>query len=300
MWATARLKKDIAATDTYFQLADNLGFDQVMVGDVIIMNRVRNPEQMIVEGFDEDNKLLLVQRGYNSTTATKWKKGSKMRIFRIMNAPATTEAVYEDVENLDGQTTEQLADTYLIYEWQSQDTCLPGCFYLEFKLLKMKAPQYFLPGGKWVGTINIAANGDYYTGSSQTDSSVKVSVQIPNPTQPNQTEYALPSNVHWTGPIHLWTDSNYYTGTTHNDGSVYLDTNGVASPNETSYNENGVVSAMCVTCDDTPSIVPTFTDPDLTPSDFGCDLGIGVEWIQRFPLSGEGFLIQIIDSPTAE
>ena len=48
------------------------------------------------------------------------------------------------------------------------------------------------------------------------------------------------------------------------------------------------------------SITPSFTDPDLTPASFGCGLGEGVEWVRRFPVSGEGFLIQIVDSPTME
>jgi len=48
----------------------------------------------------------------------------------------------------------------------------------------------------------------------------------------------------------------------------------------------------------TPSIVPSFTSP--TPSEVGCDIGSGVEWVRRFPSDGEGFLIKIVDSPTAE
>jgi hypothetical protein len=47
-------------------------------------------------------------------------------------------------------------------------------------------------------------------------------------------------------------------------------------------------------------ITPSFTSPSLTPTDFGCGLGAGVEWVRRFPVDGEGFLIHITDSPTAE
>ena len=44
MWSVARLKATIGACDTYFALSDGIGFDQVMVGDIIIMERVRNPD----------------------------------------------------------------------------------------------------------------------------------------------------------------------------------------------------------------------------------------------------------------
>ena len=50
---------------------------------------------------------------------------------------------------------------------------------------------------------------------------------------------------------------------------------------------------MSVQADD---IIPSFTNPDFTPSDFGCGALTGVEWIRRFPMS-EGFLIKIIDAP---
>ena len=56
MWANARLKKAITTDDLYFGLADNIGFQQVMVGDIIIMGRVKAPEYMLVEAFDEENR----------------------------------------------------------------------------------------------------------------------------------------------------------------------------------------------------------------------------------------------------
>ena len=48
------------------------------------------------------------------------------------------------------------------------------------------------------------------------------------------------------------------------------------------------------------TVIPSFTSPDLTPSDFGCGLGTNVEWIRRFPVDSEGFTIKIFDSPTSE
>ena len=84
MWANARLKAAITVTDTYFALKGNVGFEQAMVGDIIVMDRVRRPEHMLVTGFDEQNCLIQVQQAYNGTTASAWKRGTALRIFRIM------------------------------------------------------------------------------------------------------------------------------------------------------------------------------------------------------------------------
>src|SRR3989304_8239893 len=104
MWAKARLKAAITTSDTYFRLADDIGFEQAMIGDIIIMDRVRLPEHMLVTGFDETNKLIQVQRGYNGTNPSAWKKGNALRIFRILNGTAVTETVIDDIEQLDGTT----------------------------------------------------------------------------------------------------------------------------------------------------------------------------------------------------
>ncbi len=200
MWAKGKLKTAITNADTFFGLADNIGFEQIMVNDIIIMERVRLPEHMLVTGFDEQNKLIRVTRGFNGTNAVAWKKGNAFKIFRALNAPATIESTLEDVLQGDGTTaTDQLTETVLSYSWTANDTCLPGCYLLEFKLLKMEA-------------------------------------------------------------------------------------------------EMGINALMVV-----PSTVtPSFTPSTLTPADFGCTLGTGIEWVRRFPSNKEGFLIQINDSPTAE
>jgi hypothetical protein len=195
IWANAKLTAAITTDDTYFAFADNIGFDQVMVGDVIVMDRVRLPEYMLVTAFDETNKLVQVQRGYHNTMISAWKKGTPFRIFKTMNATASIESIYEDIIQEDGTVkTHQLTQTYLVYEWLPKDTCTPGCFWLEFKLLQMAA-----------------------------------------------------------------------------------------------------VSML-----DSTSIIPSFTPSNLTPDDFGCGMGTGVEWVRRFPSDGEGFLIKIVDSPTME
>lgn len=138
MWANAKLKSNITDTDEYFALADNIGFEQIMVGDIIVMERVRLPEHMLVIGFDETNKFVRVQRAYHGTPASSWKKGSKLKIFRILNGPAEIESVFQDIMQEDGSVaTDQLTETLFVYDWQEADTCLPGCYWLEFKLLKM-------------------------------------------------------------------------------------------------------------------------------------------------------------------
>lgn len=201
MWAKAKLKKDITNSDTYFALASNVGFDQIMVGDIIIMDRVRRPEHMLVTAFDEVNYFVQVQRGYNATPITAWKKGTVMRIFRFIDAPGQIELVTDNVLQVDGTTLEnQLIEAFLVFEWDHNNTCLPGCYWMEYKLLKMVA-------------------------------------------------------------------------------------------------ENATIQSMNLT---TPSVTPSFTPSTLSPSDFGCNIGEGVEWIRRFPNDGEGFLINIINTPTTE
>jgi len=139
MWATAKFRRAVAKTDTYFALADNIGFQQALVGDIIVVaDQVRDPEQMLVTGFDEDNKLIRVQREYGGTRAWPYKKGTSIQIFRFLNSVGTTEMVLTDILQVDGTTEEDvLTESKLIYEWNAQDTCLPGCYYLEMKLLKM-------------------------------------------------------------------------------------------------------------------------------------------------------------------
>jgi len=207
-----------------------------------------------------------------------------------MNAPAETEMVFADEENVDGTTTENvLQESFLVYEWQPEDTCLPGCYWLEFKLLKMQGLVLFLPGGFWVGATHVQSDGFTYTGSVQTDSSVRLSLD--NVTK----QYILPDTP-WTGESHLFSEQ-YFTGSVHNDGSVFLTNVGIPDAGS-SFDSNGMVTVMNLT---DISIIPSFTDSGLTPYYFGCILGEGVEWARRFPsCDTEGFLIQINDSPTSE
>ena len=195
MWARAKLKSDITSTDVTIAFADRIGFDQVLEGDILILDRARGPEHMKVIGFDEDNYLVIVQRAVNGSYASNWKKGTGVRIMKAFSNPASSELVLQDIVNKNGTTDkDQLTDSFLVYEWQPRDTCLPGCYWGEFKLLSLSSLE----------------------------------------TDPEGDE------------------------------------------------------------DDT-TITMT-----ISPSDAGCKLGEGVEWVRRFPVSGEGYLIKVEDSPTAE
>lgn len=205
MWAKARLKVALDLDDTVIGLADNIGFNQLMVGDVIMMDQARLPEKMLVVGFDEQNRVFEVQRGYHGTPVQKWRKGASLRIIKFSNAPGSTEMVYHDVIEIDGCVTNNvLLDSYIVYEFSANDTCLPGCYYLEFKLMKLVTLEASL---------------------AQSD--------IP--------DGLLPSGI-----------------------------------------------------------VPSFTPASYTPSNFACGISPSIEWIRRFPLEGEGFLIKIVDSPTID
>ena len=287
MWALGKLKCAITDIETFFPLADNIGFEQIMMGDIIVMDRVRMPERMLVTGFDEANSLVRVQRGYHGTTPSAWKKADKLKIFRVLNAPAESELSFADVTEVDGIVTkDKLQEAFLIYEWQPEDTCLPGCYWLEFKILKMIDVVFYLPGGHWTGNTHTHTDGFFYTGTSNTVASVKLSFdQIAD-------KFFLP-NTPWTGDTHLHSDDNTYTGLIHNDGSVILDQTGIPSGAETAYDEDGKTLLNI-------SLIPSFTDEALTPYYFGCILGEGVEWVRRMPISGEGFLIKITGSPTME
>lgn len=205
MWAKGKLKASITNSQDYISLADNIGFPQAMVGDIIVMDRGRLPEHMLVTAFDETNRLIQVQRGYHGTNAQPWKKGESLRIMKFVGATAETEMLYQDVLQMDGTTLpDVLIDSFFVYEWGAKDTCLPGCYYLEFKLIKMALAV-------------------------------------------------------------LSSESS--------------------------------VSALSTGGSNPPSYIPSFTDPS---ADFNCELPSGIEWIRRFPVEGEGFLIKINDSPTAE
>jgi|688.fasta_scaffold174520_3 hypothetical protein len=137
MWAFAKLKTNISDTDDSISFADNIGFFQVEENDILVISKGRLLEHMIVTGFDEDEKLVNVQRGHNSTNSQSWKKGDQILIFRVMDAPAEIELVYENVMNSDGTVENKLVQSLLVCNWDENSTKMPGCYWLEFKLIKM-------------------------------------------------------------------------------------------------------------------------------------------------------------------
>ena len=138
MWSESKLKATITDSQLTIQLADNVGYDQILVGSIIQAGLGRNFERMVVTGFDETTKTIQISRGQFGTTAFEWKKGTNLRLIRFLSSPAITEMVYENITQIDGTVKENvLTHSYLIYQWKPEDTCLAGCFYFEFKLLKM-------------------------------------------------------------------------------------------------------------------------------------------------------------------
>lgn len=137
MWSKGKFKKNLDLETNYFFLADNIGFDQIMVDDIIVTNQIRSSEQMKVVGFDEINKAVFVERGYNNTIPREHPKGTEIKIFRAKNIEADIEYIYEDVLQSDSEIKKQLVDTLLVCNWTPNMTCLPGCYWLEFKMLKM-------------------------------------------------------------------------------------------------------------------------------------------------------------------
>lgn len=293
MWAKSKLKNSINANDTLISFADAVGFEQVMAGDTIIMERVRNPEHMLVLGFNEITQMVLVQRGWNGTASSSWKKGTPLRIFRVMNSPAEVEMVHEDIEDIDGTITKNvLRESFFVYEWKPEDTCLPGCYWLEFKLLKMKGLSFYSPGGHWLGSYHQDGNGNFLTGPEYSDSSMVLSFQVDK-----DGKFLLPDGV-WEGEYHLWSDGNYYSGTNHDEGSVYLNNTGIAADDSVGYNISGMIPSDPLL---DYSQFSTVSVSEVSTTSFSqCQLGHGVEWVRRFPTEGDGFLIKIENSFTAE
>lgn len=294
MWAKGKLKKALALTDTYFSLADNIGFNQMMVGDTIIMDRPRSPEHMLVVGFDEDDGLVLVQRAYHGTVAQNWKRGTPLRILKFSNSQAQTEMLFQDVLEMDGTTNpDVLIDSFFVYEWGPTDTCLPGCYYLEFKLIKMidfvPISNIIRPDDddaiscvSWpVGTV-YGPLGPYVRDGDSYENGLN---EIPGdelPSPPADDQFATIDDDDDGGITEVWTPS-----------VIALPPSFVTLPSV-------IASGPYIVEANGMSIIPSFTPSSDTPSTFGCGLGDGVEWIRRFPVDSEGFLIQIVDSPSSE
>lgn len=158
MWFDAKLKAEISSSATQIRFADDIGFDSVSVGDVVSTSKSRSPELMLVASVDEASKTVTVTRGEGGTTPQAWPKGCQLSVFRFMDEPAQVESVFEQVEGLDGSVSESLADTLLVFNWDPTHTSVPGCYWLEFKVLKIASS----PGGdvvEWVKRVPLASQG---------------------------------------------------------------------------------------------------------------------------------------------
>lgn len=138
MWSTAKLKFDINSSDDLIQFADNIGYNTVGTNSILHLSTGRDFERMAISGFDDVNKIIQVERSVCSTYARSWKKGTPIKILRFFNKPAEAELVYDDEEQLDGTIIEnKLVKSFLVYNWNPEDVCLPGKYFFEFKVLKM-------------------------------------------------------------------------------------------------------------------------------------------------------------------
>lgn len=138
MWFSTKLKKNISTSDTVVQFADKVGFNQILVGDKLIFQNVRKPETMTVVSIDESTNDITVSR---ADIPSSWKKGSEIKVYRIKDASASIDTVTGDIIDETGATlTDQVIETDLVYNWDVNDTILPGCYYFEFNLVKLNPP----------------------------------------------------------------------------------------------------------------------------------------------------------------
>ncbi len=286
MWAKGRFKKIIHPADNYFALADNIGFEQIMVGDIIVVDRPRSPEKMLVVGFDEVNYLVEVERGHAGTTPQVWRKGTRVRIIKFWGASGQTHMVYQDVIQVDGTTANQLTDSLLVYEWGPTDTCLPGCYFLEFKLLKM------------VDTIPVPV--------VVPDDEDDIKYELVGPPKPYVVGGPYPSGSVF-GPFGPYampgSEEDIAVNGIHGTDNFPTAPRNTPDPDqevlEGEYSKVSMMNSVMALAA-SPSVTPSFTRLGLTPADYSCGLGVGVEWVRRFPVNSEGFLVQVTDSPTAE
>lgn len=155
MWFDAKLKSPISASDTSLRFADDIGFDSIAVGDVISTSGSRSPELMLVSSVDESSKSVVVSRGHSATSPRGWPKGESLSVFRFLDQPAQIESAYEDVESLDGEVAEELVDTILVFEWLAAHTSVPGCYWVEFKIMGLDEVGDI----KWTKRVPLSAKG---------------------------------------------------------------------------------------------------------------------------------------------
>ena len=154
MWFDAKLKAGISDSATSILFADNIGFEQVSVGDVVVVARPRSPEKMLVVGVDESAKAVVVERGRDSTSPSEWPKGTPLHVFSFINQLADVEMVMDEVESVDGTSSEVLSESFVSFPWQPSHTALPGCYMVEFKMTMMEGSSV-----AWTKRIPLSKDG---------------------------------------------------------------------------------------------------------------------------------------------
>lgn len=138
MWLNAKLKSAITTLSDSITFVDNFGFEQINESTIIQVGDNRKFERMLVDYIDEENKTIHVFRGQLDTNIYSWKKGSCIKLLRFLNNSAVGELEYKNIENLDGTVDENvLVRSTLIYNWQPEDTCFYGKYFLEFKVMQV-------------------------------------------------------------------------------------------------------------------------------------------------------------------
>jgi hypothetical protein len=317
MWFNSRLLKTITAQQNYIQLADLVGFQQLLVGNIIQIGTGRNFERVTVTGFDEVRRFVYVDRGTNGTAASAQLKGAALRCFKFLNSPAFGEMVFSDTLNSNSEPgmtaydlkTNQnipstsglistsgpyLAASYLVYEWQVADTCLAGCFYFEFKILDpVTVPTTTPPPDFGAGfyCINDRVTSGY------------ICMYCPG------VDYIIQNN--WTyvkGPAASCEDLNYcrqYPSPLTSGLDWTLEARDLPPFVEYSQMAYDPVDPLAYSYSGSSflSIAPENIVADSVPSVVvaeQCNLPYGIKSMRKYPLQGPGFVIQIWSSNTGE
>jgi hypothetical protein len=322
MWFDSRLLKSVTKDQNFIILASIKAFNQLLVGDIIQISTGRNFERMTVTGFEEVRRLVYVDRGTNSTLPSAWPKATPVKCFRFLNAPAIGEMIYSDtllevsgepgmvaydlgrnsmenrtpVYGLPTPVGPYLVGSYLVYEWKFRDTCLAGCYFLEFKVLTptttttTKPPDYGAgyyciwdgaAGGYTCmycpGVDYIKANGwSYIQGPAKSCIDLNLCRQYPNPHVLEWTIDIDPNSIPFIGASKLAYDP-FVAGIPTGDAAF-------APEGEWVFSDSLLVPGA-----------PTASNIVAEQ----CGAPYGIADVKKYPLCG-AFIIQICDSPTSE
>ena len=75
-------------------------------------------------------------------------------MFRFINQLADVEMVMDEVESVDGTSSEVLSESFVSFPWQPSHTALPGCYMVEFKMTMMEGSSV-----AWTKRIPLSKDG---------------------------------------------------------------------------------------------------------------------------------------------